>query len=106
MPQNTQFQDLVFVTSPVTVIGREQSANLSRHSVILQQKTLAGGCSKRSFHGKVRETEKAVRLKKKKKKEERVEKMEGVQQDPDVEYGLERRRKGSACVMEEMNGVR
>lgn len=35
------------VTSPVVVIGREQSTNLSRHSVILQQKTLTGGCSKR-----------------------------------------------------------
>lgn len=39
---------LMPVTSPVVVIGREQSANLGRHSVILQQKTLTGGCGKRS----------------------------------------------------------
>lgn len=39
------------VTSPVVVIGREQSANLSRHSVILQQKTLTGGCGKRGYQG-------------------------------------------------------
>lgn len=36
------------VTSPVVVIGREQSANLGRHSVILQQEPLTGGCGKRS----------------------------------------------------------
>ena len=62
------------VTSPVVVIGREQSTNLSRHSVILQQKTLTGGCGKRGCRWGLGKTEREVGERKK------VEWIGGVQQ--------------------------
>lgn len=62
------------VTSPVVVIGREQSTNLSRHSVILQQKTLTGGCGKRGCQEGLGKTEREVG------ETERVEWIGGVQQ--------------------------
>lgn len=71
----TTILTLVFVTSPVIVIGREQSTNLSGHSVILQQETLTGGRSKRSCQGKVNTTQR-------RSGKEREERMGGGQQVP------------------------